>query len=263
MRSGWKKIIITSACAAGIYIAMRMAAGKGMEDGCIDDGNPYLASASAPVKRNLGAYEAKVKPLLDHIFSFIGLVVFSPLFIIIALAIVVDNPGSVFFVQKRVGKGGHFIKVHKFRSMRSNAPHNVPTHKLASPERYITRVGGLLRKTSLDELPQIWDIFCGRMSMIGPRPALWNQRDLVKERDRYGANDVMPGLTGLAQISGRDGLDITAKAALDGQYVEILRKGGAAAFWQDVKCLFNTAGAVLRRDGVIEGGAGAAKKAVP
>lgn len=275
MRSRWKKTFIAGACAAGTYMVARMAAKKGMEDGHIDDGNPYLSLDRAASKngmadkayssldgalpgRGMGAYEVKWKPALDHILSFCGLVALSPLFAMIALAVVADDPGPVFFSQKRVGRGGHFIKVHKFRSMRSDAPHNVPTHQLSTPEKYITRVGGVLRKSSLDELPQLWDVFRGRMSMIGPRPALWNQGDLVKERDKYGANDIMPGLTGLAQISGRDELGIVEKAALDGQYAQTLKQGGPPAFLQDVGCLFGTIGSVLMHNGVVEGGAGAA-----
>lgn len=239
----------------GIYFIARMVAKRGMEDECIDDSNPYLFPVTSE-ERRLGVYEKKVKPALDHILSFCGLVVLSPLLIIIALAIVLDDPGPVFFIQKRIGRNKRYINIHKFRSMRADTPHDVPTHQLANPEKYITKIGSVLRKTSLDELPQIWDIFRGRMSIIGPRPALWNQDDLVKERDKYGANNVMPGLTGLAQISGRDELEITEKAALDGQYVEYLRCGGMTAFLQDIKCFWDTIGSVCTHNGVVEGGTG-------
>ena len=148
----------------------------------------------------------------------------------IAIAVYVDDPGPIFFKQKRVGKGKTFFPLHKFRSMKMSTPHDMPTHMLKNPEQYITKVGGFLRKSSLDELPQIWDIFIGNMSIIGPRPALWNQDDLIAERDKYGANDIMPGLTGWAQINGRDELEIPVKAKFDGEYTAILHEGGLKAF---------------------------------
>lgn len=255
MKSGWKKAMITGMGIVGAYAAVQAAVNSWGQGGKPSNGGRC--------GRGMPAYEDKIKPVLDKAFSFVCLVAASPLFVLISAAVFLDDPGPVFFTQKRVGKDRRYMRIHKFRSMVASAPHDVPTHQLAGPEQYITRVGRILRKTSLDELPQLWDVFRGRMSIVGPRPALWNQDDLLRERDKYGANSAMPGLTGLAQVKGRDRLEVAAKAALDGQYVEILRKGGAAAFWQDVKCLFNTAGAVLRRDGVIEGGAGAAKKAVP
>ena len=155
------------------------------------------------------------------------------------------------------GKGKTFFSMHKFRSMKMSTPHDTPTHLLEHPEQYITRVGGFLRKSSLDELPQIWDIFVGNMSIIGPRPALWNQDDLIAERDKYGANDVRPGLTGWAQINGRDELEIAEKARLDGAYVEILKCGGMEAFLMDAKCFFRTFASVAKHEGIVEGGTGA------
>lgn len=185
-----------------------------------------------------------------------GLVLLSWLYFLIALAVMIDDPGPVFFTQKRVGKGKTFFFMHKFRSMKMDTPHDMPTHLLENPEQYITRVGCFLRKSSLDELPQILDIFVGNMSIVGPRPALWNQDDLIVERDKYGANDVRPGLTGWAQINGRDELEITEKARLDGEYVRILKYGGMDAFLMDIKCFFCTFGRVVKHEGVVEGGTG-------
>ena len=165
-------------------------------------------------------YGRIIKRIIDIVLSLLGLLILSWLFLLIAIAIKVDDPGPVMFTQKRVGRGKTFFKLHKFRTMKMSTPHDVPTHMLKDPESYITRVGGFLRKSSLDELPQIWDIFIGKMSIIGPRPALWNQDDLVAERDKYGANDVLPGLTGWAQINGRDELEIPVKAGYDGEYVD-------------------------------------------
>lgn len=201
-------------------------------------------------------YERKVKRIIDQILSFIGLLILAPVFIIIAVAIFFDDPGPVIFTQKRVGKYKHFFMLHKFRSMKRSTPHDIPTHQLENPELYITRVGKFLRKYSLDELPQIWDIFAGNMSIIGPRPALWNQDDLVMERDKYGANDIMPGLTGWAQINGRDELKIKDKAKLDGEYAEILKRGNIEALLFDIKCFWRTIFSVLRSNGVLEGGTG-------
>lgn len=199
-------------------------------------------------------YAKIIKRLIDIVLSFLALIVLSWLFLGLIIAIKVDDPGPAFFKQKRVGVHKTFFKLHKFRSMKMSTPHDIPTHQLDNPEQYITRVGKFLRKTSLDELPQIWDIFIGKMSIIGPRPALWNQDDLVAERDKYGANDVKPGLTGWAQINGRDELEIPVKAKLDGEYVEKL------GFIMDVKCFFGSIFSVLKRDGVVEGGTGEMKK---
>lgn len=167
-----------------------------------------------------GFYEKKIKRVIDVVLSFGGLVVLSPVFAAIALAIKIEDPGPVLFTQKRVGQNKRYFKLHKFRSMKMTTPHDVPTHQLENPEQYITKVGKFLREHSLDELPQIWDIFIGNMSVIGPRPGLWNQDLLTAERDKYGANDVKPGLTGWAQINGRDELEIPDKARLDGEYVK-------------------------------------------
>ena len=190
------------------------------------------------------------KRFLDVLLSGCAIVVLSPVYLLVSLAIKLDDPGPVFFRQKRVGIHKTHFQILKFRTMKCSTPKDVPTHLLENPEQYITRVGKVLRKTSLDELPQIFQIFTGKMSIIGPRPALWNQFDLIAERDKYGANDVRPGLTGWAQIHGRDELEISEKAKLDGWYVEHL------SFGLDVKCFFGTIAAVLRHDGVVEGGTG-------
>ncbi len=216
--------------------------------------DPAMAQAAhnMPIKPGYtpSFYIANLKPILDTILSFFGLLLLSPVFLIIVLAIVVDDPGPIFFTQKRVGKGKTFFRLHKFRSMKMSTPHDVPTHQLSNPEQYITRVGKFLRKTSLDELPQIWDIFRGKMSIIGPRPALWNQADLVAQREQYAANDVTPGLTGWAQINGRDALEIPVKAKLDGEYVN------KQSFLFDCKCFWGTIVSVLKHEGVVEGGTG-------
>lgn len=177
-----------------------------------------------------GIYEKVFKRCLDLILSFGGLVVLSPVFLVISLWIVIDDPGPVLFKQKRIGKDKQYFALHKFRSMKLSAPHNTPTHMVENPEQYITKVGRFIRAHSLDELPQIWDIFIGNMSVIGPRPGLWNQDLLTAERDKYHANDIKPGLTGWAQINGRDELEIPVKAKLDGEYVKKL------GFWIDMKC---------------------------
>lgn len=194
------------------------------------------------------------KRLLDLILSGCAIVVLSPVYLLIAIAIKLDDPGPVFFRQKRVGIHKTHFEILKFRTMKCCTPKDVPTHLLENPEQYITRVGKVLRKTSLDELPQIFQIFTGKMSIIGPRPALWNQFDLIAERDKYGANDLRPGLTGWAQINGRDELPIDVKARFDGEYVE------KVGFFFDCKCFFGTIFSVLRSDGVVEGGTGSMEK---
>ena len=249
-----------------IFIIMKAVAVTKREPLNIDDKNPYLHPEIAEevlpaemvrwvtnpsvastyyeeyalnnkMKSSCGVYERFFKPLIDVILSFVGLLILSPVFLAITLAIKIDDPGSVFFTQKRVGRNKHFFTLHKFRSMSMNTPHDTPTHLLSNPEHYITRVGRFLRRSSLDEIPQIWDIFRGKMSIIGPRPALWNQADLIAWRDRCGVNGVMPGLTGLAQISGRDELNIKAKAHLDGEYTKCFKTGGAIReFLMDLKC---------------------------
>ena len=195
-------------------------------------------------------YEKYIKRSLDKVLSFCGLLMLSPVLVIISIAVYINDPGPILFSQKRVGKNKELFMLHKFRSMKMSTPHDMPTHLLENPDQYITKVGKILRKTSLDELPQIWDIFVGNMSVIGPRPALWNQYDLIEERDKYGANDVIPGLTGWAQINGRDELEIDAKAKFDGDYTDNI------SLLFDVKCFFGTITSVLKRDGVVEGGTG-------
>lgn len=201
-----------------------------------------------------GIYDRYIKRAIDIVLSFGGLVLLSPVYAIIALAIVIDNPGPVLFTQKRIGKSKEYFKLHKFRSMKMSTPHDVPTHMLDNPEQYITRVGKFLRAHSLDELPQIWDIFIGNMSVVGPRPALWNQDILVAERDKYGANDVKPGLTGWAQINGRDELEIPVKAKLDGEYVSRI------GLWMDIKCFLGSVHVFGKDESVVEGGTGEMKK---
>ena len=194
------------------------------------------------------------KRTLDIVLSFIGMIALSPFFLLLVLAIKLDSKGPVLFKQKRVGLHKKHFYILKFRTMRIDTPKDTPTHLLENPEQWITKVGKFLRKTSLDELPQIWNIFVGDMSIIGPRPALWNQYDLIEERDRYGANDVLPGLTGWAQIHGRDELPIAKKAELDGYYIQHL------SFGLDVRCFFGTIKSVAKSEGVVEGGTGNMEK---
>lgn len=201
-------------------------------------------------------YETYVKRIIDIILSACGLIVLSPLYLILAIAIKINDPGPVIFRQKRVGKYKSNFDMLKFRTMKCCTPKDTPTHLLENPEQYITKVGRFLRKTSLDEIPQIWNIFIGQMSIIGPRPALWNQDDLLSERDKYGANDIKPGLTGWAQINGRDELPIDVKARYDGEYAEKLN------FGFDCKCFFKTIKSVLKHDGIVEGTDGDQKKNV-
>lgn len=201
-------------------------------------------------KYKAGIYEKTFKRAIDIVLSFFGLFVLAPVFLILSLWIVLDDPGSVFFTQKRIGRNKRYFKLHKFRSMKTSTPHNVPTHMLDNPEQYITKSGKFIRAHSLDELPQIWDIFIGNMSVIGPRPGLWNQDLLTAERDKYGANDVKPGLTGWAQINGRDELEIPDKAKLDGEYVQKL------SLRMDIRCFLGTLGVFGGDRSVIEGGTG-------
>ena len=196
-------------------------------------------------------YKHFFKRLIDFFVSFVGMLFLLLPMLIIAIAIKCDSKGPVFFKQKRVGKNKKLFNILKFRTMRTDTPHDAPTHELSDPKKWITKVGGFLRKTSLDELPQIFNILAGQMSIIGPRPALWNQDDLIAERDKYGANDIKPGLTGWAQINGRDELEIPVKAALDGEYVQKM------GLFFDIKCFFGTFVSVLKHEGVVEGGTGA------
>lgn len=201
-------------------------------------------------KRELGFYNRVVKRIIDFVLAALILIVLSPILLILVLAIKLDSPGPVLFSQKRIGAGKTTFPIYKFRTMRIDTPHDVPTHMLKDPNQYITRVGRFLRLTSLDELPQLWNILVGQMSFVGPRPALWNQDDLIAARDKYRANAVRPGLTGWAQINGRDELEIPVKARLDGEYVQRL------SFGFDLKCFFGTFGYVFARKGVVEGGTG-------
>ncbi len=198
-------------------------------------------------------YVKYLKRVIDIVMAFCGMILLSPVFAAIIFAIKLDSNGPAFFLQKRVGKGKKYFNILKFRTMSTRTPHDIPTHKLRHPDKYITRVGRFLRRTSLDELPQIINILKGDMSVIGPRPALWNQDDLVAERDKYGANDIRPGLTGWAQINGRDELEIPVKAALDGEYVRRM------SFLFDVRCFFGTVVSIFESKGVVEGGTGALK----
>ena len=191
-----------------------------------------------------------IKRVIDVLLSGIGILVLSPILLLLCIAIKLDSPGPILFTQKRVGIHKSYFQIYKFRTMRTDTPKDMPTHMLSNPEQYITRTGSFLRRTSLDELPQIFNIFKGDMSIVGPRPALWNQYDLIAERDKYGANDVLPGLTGWAQINGRDELEIPVKAKLDGDYVKKYGLG------MDLRCFFGTFVSVLRQDGVVEGGTG-------
>ena len=195
-------------------------------------------------------YQKYIKRLIDIILSACGIIVLAIPMLLIALAVKLDSKGPVLFWQKRIGIHKSTYQMPKFRSMYTTAPANMPTHMLASPDQWITPVGKILRKTSLDELPQLFSIFRGHMSIVGPRPALWNQDDLIAERDKYGANDVRPGLTGWAQVNGRDELPIDVKARFDGEYVADL------TFRMDCKCFFGTVVKVLKHDGVVEGGTG-------
>ena len=201
-------------------------------------------------------YKHFLKRVIDIVLSFMGLVMLSPVFIVLIIAIKVTDPGPAFFTQKRVGKGKSFFPLHKFRSMKMCTPRDTPTHLLENPEQYITRVGKFIRKTSLDELPQIYQVFTGKLSCVGPRPALWNQQDLWEEREKYGANDVRPGITGWAQVNGRDELEIPVKARFDGEYAAALNAGALKGFLMDSRCFAKTIVRVLKADGVLEGGSG-------
>ena len=195
-------------------------------------------------------YKHFLKRLFDFLISFVAIIVLIPVWIILTTAIFVTDPGTIVFKQNRVGKNKKIFKILKFRTMKTSTPRDVPTHMLENPDQYFTPIGKFLRKTSLDELPQLFNILFGQMAIIGPRPALWNQDDLIAERDKYGANSIRPGLTGWAQINGRDELEIPVKAKLDGEYVHKL------SFGFDCKCFFGTAISALRGEGVVEGGTG-------
>ncbi len=197
-----------------------------------------------------------IKRFIDIILSGLGLVVFAVPMGIVALLIKHEDKGPALFKQKRVGKNKEYFSLYKFRSMKMDTPHDVPTHLLENPEQYILKIGKFIRKTSIDELPQLWNIFVGDMTIVGPRPALWNQDDLIEERDKYGANDVTPGLTGWAQINGRDELEIVEKARLDGEYVSNM------SFCFDLKCFVGTIKSVVKSEGYVEGGTGMVHKKI-
>lgn len=205
-------------------------------------------------------YKHFFKRFIDIVLSFIGIVVLALPMIVFALIIKAEDPGPAFFKQKRIGIHKTQFSLLKFRSMKMSTPHDMPTHMLENPEQYILRCGRWMRKMSIDELPQLFNIFTGKMSIIGPRPALWNQDDLITERDKYGANDIKPGLTGWAQINGRDELEISEKARLDGEYAAALNAGHGKGFAMDCKCFFGTIKSVLHHDGVVEGGTGEMKR---
>lgn len=205
-------------------------------------------------------YKQLVKRILDLILSGFGIVLLAVPMLLVAVAIKIDDPGPVLFTQRRVGKKKNgqltYFMIWKFRSMKMCTPHDVPTHLLENPEQYITRVGRFIRKTSMDELPQIIQVFLGQLSIVGPRPALWSQYDLIEEREKYGANDICPGITGWAQVNGRDELEIPVKAKFDGEYTAALNSGFFKGFVMDLKCLYRTIGSVLKSEGIVEGGTG-------
>ena len=209
-------------------------------------------------------YKHIIKRLIDIILSGVAMIVLALPMLIVAIAIKIDDPGPVLFKQKRVGKKKNgeitYFMIWKFRSMKMSTPHDVPTHLLENPEQYITKVGRFIRKTSLDELPQIYQVFTSKLSVVGPRPALWSQDDLVAEREKYGANDMKPGITGWAQINGRDELEIDVKARFDGEYTAAINKGWFKGFAMDCRCFFGTIVSVLKSDGVVEGGTGRLNK---
>ena len=209
-------------------------------------------------------YKYVIKRLFDIILSGIAIILTAIPMLIVVIAIKLDDGGPVLFKQKRIGKnkGGEisYFYILKFRSMKVDAKDDVPTHLLKNPEKYITRVGKFIRKTSIDELPQIYQVFTGKLSLVGPRPGLWNQVDLWEEREKHGANNVKPGITGWAQINGRDELEIPIKAKLDGEYTTAINKGWFRGFFMDFKCFFGTIFAVLKSDGVVEGGTGKEEK---
>lgn len=228
-----------------------------------DDNDPQNADGKrghlkvvgeSSTKRSL--YDRFWKRGIDIVLSLGGIIVLSPLLLGVSIAIVIDDPGPIIFSQKRVGLNKRYFKLHKFRTMKMSTPHDTPTHMLDNPEQYITKVGRFIRRHSIDEIVQMFNILAGEMSVVGPRPALWNQDILTAERDKYGANDIKPGLTGWAQINGRDELEIPVKAKLDGVYAKKLQKGRVTAFLFDSRCFFGTIFGVLRGDGVVEGGTG-------
>lgn len=199
----------------------------------------------------LSTYCKYIKPVIGRVLAVVGLILFFWLYLIIALCVFIDDPGPVIFKQKRIGRNKNgekaFFQIYKFRTMKTSTPDNIPTHLLENPEQYITRFGKILRRTSLDEIPQLWNIaFKHELAFIGPRAGLYNQDDLYEEREKYAANELTPGITGWAQVNGRDALEIPEKARLDGEYAEAMRKNSFSAFWMDIKCLAGTVGAIAR-----------------
>lgn len=248
-----RKIMKTISALLGLFITVKIVEKAKNKKNSTEKDNIYLKNTTSTKYSQVSIYERVVKRAIDIFLSFLALIILFPLFFFIGIAIFIDDPGSIIFKQKRVGKDKKYFYLHKFRSMKNDTPHDIPTHQLKNPEQYITNIGKLLRKTSLDELPQIWDIFCGNMSIIGPRPALWNQKDLIEEREKYGVNTILPGLTGWAQINGRDELEIPEKARLDGEYADWLKTGGVTALVKDVQCFLGTISSVITSKGVIEG----------
>lgn len=254
------KLFRVVAAGTGIVFAGLKTVSIIKKDHEFDAENKEALAKAGTQKKTLTLYNKYLKRGIDVVLSLGGLILLSPVFAGLSIAIMIDDPGPILFTQKRVGIHKTHFKLHKFRSMKMCTPHDTPTHLLENPEQYITRVGKFLRKYSLDELPQIWDIFIGNMSIIGPRPALWNQFDLIEERDKYGANDIQPGLTGWAQINGRDELEIDVKAKLDGDYACALSKNSFSGLKMDAKCFFGTIHSVANAEGVVEGGTGELKK---
>ena len=246
----WLAAGVAAAALGTAYLGLSAAAKAQRKQQEQEYGSAQEQQEKCAAPKHVSAYDATWKRIADKTLSFCGLIALAPVYAVISAAVYLDDPGPVLFTQKRVGKNKAYFPLHKFRSMKMDTPHDMPTHLLQDPEQYLTRVGRFLRKYSLDELPQIWDIFVGNMSIIGPRPALWNQEDLIAARDACGANDIRPGLTGWAQINGRDELEIAEKARYDGEYVQ------KESFFFDVKCFFGTIASVLKHEGVVEGGTG-------
>ena len=271
-----KLLLLTIGAFAGLSVLAKIKKPSSIYDDKPEEKNPlegkkvvFVENAEEPenadgVRGHLEAvgekeeseslYGNKVKRIIDVVLSFFGLVLLSPVYLFISIWILIDDPGPILFTQKRLGKNKQYFKLHKFRSMKMSTPHDKPTHMLENPEQYITKSGKFIRSHSLDELPQIWDIFIGNMSVIGPRPGLWNQDLLTAERDKYGANDIKPGLTGWAQINGRDELEIPDKAKLDGEYTKNL------GLKMDIKCFLGSIGVFAKDDSVVEGGTGELKR---
>lgn len=254
-----KEVILVIGGIIVVAILGLIIGSKVLNDKEEKDPNYSSNGISRKVDSQANFYEKYIKRAIDIILSFIGIIVLSPVLLVSSVVVFAEDPGNVVFKQKRVGIHKTHFNIHKLRSMKQDVP-DIPTHLMENPEQYILKSGKIFRKTSIDELYQLFDILRGRMSVVGPRPALWNQDDLIAERDKYGANDVRPGLTGWAQINGRDELEIPIKAKLDGEYTEALRKSSVSGFKMDCKCFFGTIISVLSSDGVVEGGTGELNK---